>query len=99
MVIVLSTFRVANGLEPEVRRAFLDRPHLVDAAPGFLGLETFVDAGDAALFYLVTRWTDFESFDRWHRSASHRDGHRFIPKGLKLDPAFTKVAFLHYLSS
>jgi len=91
LVVVLSRFRVANGLGPEVRAAFRSRPRLVDEAPGFLGLETFVDEQDDDTFYLLTRWTDFASFQRWHGSASHRESHRFIPKGLKLDPSFTRV--------
>jgi heme-degrading monooxygenase HmoA len=90
-VVVLSRFRVANGLDAEVRAAFLSRPRLVDDAPGFLGMETFVDQEDEHTFYLLTRWTDFESFHRWHGGASHRESHKFIPKGLKLDPSFTRV--------
>jgi len=98
MIIALSRFRVANGCEAQVTAAFLDRPHLVDTAAGFLGMETFVGAEAPDTFYLVTRWTDRVSFQAWHRSAAHRDSHRFIPKGLKLDPAFTQVVVLQRLA-
>ena len=91
MVVVLSRFRVANGRQQDVQTAFTRRPHLVDTAPGFLGLETFVDDKDDAVFYLLTRWSDVESYHGWHRSASHRESHKLIPKGLKLDPTFTSV--------
>ena len=95
---MLSRFRVVNGLEEQVQAAFVARPHLVEDAPGFLGLETFVDASDEAVFYLLTRWSDFESFRTWHDSAAHRDSHRFIPRGLKLDPSFTQVLKLRKVS-
>jgi signal transduction histidine kinase/heme-degrading monooxygenase HmoA len=97
VIVAVSRFRVANGREDAVAEAFLERPHLVDSAPGFLGLEVFTPPRDAALFYLVTRWTDEPSFRTWHQSEDHRLAHRFIPKGLKLDPAFTKVVVLERL--
>lgn len=97
MILAVSRFRVANGMEGAVNEAFLDRPRLVDSAPGFLGMETFTDSGDGAVFYLVTRWSDESSFRSWHNSADHRLSHKFIPKGLKLDPSFTKVVVLSRL--
>lgn len=78
-------------MEGEVRRAFAARPRLVEQAPGFLGLEVFTDEADAATFHLVTRWTDRASFEAWHGSEDHRLSHNFIPRGLKLDPAYTRV--------
>lgn len=98
MVVVLSRFRVANGRQADVAAAFVRRPRLVDDVPGFLGLETFTDDQDAAIFYLLTRWTDFDAFRRWHGSAAHRESHSRMPKGLKLDPSFTHVWHLNKLS-
>ena len=89
-VVVLSRFRVANGMEADVARAFRERPREVESAPGFLGLEVLVDAGDPAVFYLFTRWTDRGSFERWHDGPAHRSSHALIPKGLKLDAAWTE---------
>ena len=97
MIIALSRFRVANGFEAQVTAAVLNRPHPVDTSAGFLGMETFVGADAPSMFYLVTRWTDQVSFQSWHRSAEHHDSHRFIPKGFKLDPAFTQVVVLQRL--
>jgi heme-degrading monooxygenase HmoA len=85
---------VANGMKGEVTRAFRDRPRLVDDAPGFLGLEVFTSSDDAAIFHLVTRWTDEPSFRRWHGSDEHRESHAWMPKGLKLDASFTRVQVL-----
>lgn len=79
----MSRFRVANGMEAEVGDAFVNRPRLVDSAPGFLGMETFVDAKDQTIFYLVTRWTDADCFHAWHSSPAHHASHSGIPKGLK----------------
>jgi len=98
MILAISRFRVANGMEGEIKEAFFTRPHLVDSVPAFLGMETFTDAGDPTIFYLVTRWTDAESFRSWHGSADHRLSHKFIPKGLKLDPEYTKVTILDRLN-
>jgi len=99
MILAISRFRVANGMEGQIKQAFFDRPHLVDSQPAFLGMETFNDAGDSTIFYLVTRWTDNDSFQKWHRSADHKKSHRFMPKGLKLDPAFTKLTILDRLDA
>ena len=91
MVVIISRFRVMNGMEGEVERAFRERPRAVEQAAGFLWLEVCVDSADRRSFYLITRWTDFDAFDRWHHSAEHRTSHGFIPKGLKLDPMATQV--------
>ena len=58
-------------------------------AAGFCGLDVLTDATDPSQFLLLTRWSDEESFRTWHRSESHHASHVLIPKGLKLDPAFT----------
>jgi heme-degrading monooxygenase HmoA len=86
MILAISRFKVINGLEAEVHEAFSKRPHLVDDAVGFLGMETFTGVRDDTAFYLVTRWTDEEAFRTWHSSPAHHQSHKGIPKGLKLDP-------------
>ena len=91
MVTVISRFRVRNGLEKEVREAFANRPRLVENAAGFCGIEVLTDSSDPSIFLLLTRWTDEESFRVWHRSEAHHQSHAWIPKGLKLDAAFTSV--------
>lgn len=99
MIVALSRFRVRNGFDAEVQAAFLARPRLVDAVPGFLGLETCTDAADGSLFYLVTRWTDRRAFEAWHGSAAHHQAHTGIPKGLKLDPTFTQVTVMQRIGA
>ena len=97
MIMVESRFRVANGLEDAVRSAFLNRPGLVDDVTGFLGMEVYSAADDRCVFHLVTRWTDRAAYDVWHRSEAHHDSHAFIPRGLKLDAAFTRLTVLKRL--
>ena len=91
MVTVISRFRVRNQMEEEVRRAFLNRPRLVENAPGFCGLEVLTDAADPTVFLLLTRWTDEPSFRAWHRSEAHHQSHGLMPEGLKLDATFTSL--------
>ena len=97
MVTVISRFKVSNGMEEEVRTAFLSRPRLVENAVGFCGLDVLTDGQDSSIFLLLTRWTDEASFRAWHRSESHQQSHALIPKGLKLDAAFTKVTIAEEL--
>jgi heme-degrading monooxygenase HmoA len=94
VILVLSRFKVANGLEDSVARAFMDRPRMVEHAEGFLGLEVFTDNGDASVFYLLTRWTTESAFRKWHSSPAHHASHKGIPKGLKLDSAFTQLTIM-----
>jgi len=91
VVTVISRFKVRNGLEDDVRRAFLNRPRLVENVSGFCGLSILTDATDASIFLLVTRWADAESFQTWHRSDAHHRSHALIPAGLKLDASFTSL--------
>jgi hypothetical protein len=59
-----------------------------------MGLEVFQDHADDAVFYLVTRWNDISAFQAWHASHAHKASHEMMPKGLKLDSAFTELHIL-----
>ena len=87
----ISRFRVRNGMESDVADAFRNRPHLVDGAAGFVRMDVLSPSEDASEFWLVTYWTDEESFRVWHRSHEFRDSHSQIPKGLKLDATATQL--------
>ncbi len=95
--VALSRFVVANDLSEEVRAAFRDRPHLVDSAPGFHSMEVLQPVGNDDEFWLLTRWEDAASYERWHRAHTYRDSHAGIPKGLKLDPKETRITLLEHL--
>lgn len=94
MIIALSRFTIANGMENEVRSAFLERPHLVDIASGFLGMEVMHSIDNPSEIWLFTRWNDQQSFTDWHKGHDYHASHKGIPKGLKLVPNTTEIKLL-----
>jgi heme-degrading monooxygenase HmoA len=58
LVRVLSRFVIANGMAPEVKQAFLLRPHLVDNAPGFVRLNVLSPEDMPNEIWLMTYWDD-----------------------------------------
>ena len=95
MFIALSRFTLRNDMAREVRQAFVARPHLVDRAQGFLGMQVMSPVENEAEFWLVTRWTDEQSYRTWHSSHDYHDSHGFMPKGLKLVPGGTEIRFFN----
>ncbi len=99
LFVALSRFTVANGMEAEVRQAFVDRPRLVEGAPGFVRMEVLNPLDDPREFWLLTWWRDEPSFTAWHRGHLHHESHRGIPKGLKLDPKATRMRYFEHVGS
>lgn len=97
--VALSKFVVANGMTPEVKQAFLDRPHLVDDAPGFVRMDVISPVENPDEIWLITFWRDEQSYRAWHRGHAYRDSHEGIPKGLRLDPKGTSIRMFDYVSS
>jgi heme oxygenase (mycobilin-producing) len=97
--VALSRFTVVNGMEAEVKRAFVDRPHLVEGAAGFVRLEVLSPRDDPREIWLLTYWRDEASFEAWHHGPLHHQSHRGIPKGLRLDPKSTQVRFFEHVGS
>lgn len=93
MFLAISRFSVANDLDEQVREAFRQRPHHVDSAPGFIRMEVANPADDENEFWLLTWWRREEDFHSWHRSHAFRASHSGMPKGLKLDPARTRMMY------
>ena len=85
MIVVISTFEVANGMETEVKKAFLNRPKLVENAEGFIRMEVISPFNNPSEIKVVTYWKTEGDFEIWHK---HRlkESHNNIPKGLKLVP-------------
>jgi heme-degrading monooxygenase HmoA len=94
MIVALSRFTIANDMVEEMRSAFGRRPHLVDSAPGFLGMEIMSPVDRAAEMWLVTRWSDEQSYRAWHRGHEYHEAHKGIPRGLKLVPGSASVTLL-----
>jgi heme-degrading monooxygenase HmoA len=99
MVLVLSKFKVANGMVAEVKQAFTSRPHQVESAPGFIRLDVFSPCDEPNEIWLLTYWYDLASFQEWHKSPEHHQSHAGIPKGLKLDPSCTQVRVFEHVCS
>ncbi len=74
----LSKFVVANDKMAEVKEAFRHRPHLVDEQPGFVQMEVFSPLDRPEEIWLVTYWTDAESFNLWHHSHLYQQSHKGI---------------------
>lgn len=94
----MSRFTVANGMESQVREAFLKRPHLVDGAAGFLRMEVLNTKDAPEEFWLLTWWTDEASYRAWHKGHAYRDSHAGMPKGLKLVRGSAAVRFLDHVT-
>jgi len=98
-VVALSRFTVANGMTPQVKDAFVNRPHLVDDAPGFLGMEVLSPLDNADEIWLLTRWANEGSYRAWHQSHVYRESHHGIPKGLRLVPGATSIRLFERVCS
>jgi len=97
-ILVVSQFTVANAMAQQVTDAFMNRPHLVDSAPGFLKMEVHHSQDNANEFWLLTWWTDDISYQTWHRSHAYHESHSGIPKGLKLLPKSTKITVMTHIA-
>jgi heme oxygenase (mycobilin-producing) len=95
----LSKFVVANDKMAEVKEAFRNRPHLVDEQPGFVQMEVFSPLDRPEEIWLVTYWTDAESFSLWHHSHLYQQSHKGIPKGLKLVAGETAIRHFEHICS
>ena len=99
MFVALSKFEVANGMIEQVKSAFVNRPHLVENASGFIRMDVISPLDRPNEIWLVTYWTDESSYKTWHHGELHRLSHKWIPKGLKLVPRSTEVRYFEYVSS
>lgn len=95
----LSKFVIANEKTAEVKKAFRDRPHLVDGQPGFVRMEVFSPLDRPEEIWLFTYWTDAESYRVWHRSHLYQQSHKGIPKNLKLAPGETEIRHFEHICS
>jgi heme-degrading monooxygenase HmoA len=97
--VALSKFVIANDMAAEVKAAFRQRPHLVDDQPGFVRMEVFSPLDRPQEIWLVTYWTNAESFKIWHHSHLYHQSHKGIPKGLKLVPGEQEIRHFEYICS
>jgi len=101
MFVVISKFTVGDGgaMTTAVRRAFVDRPHLVDSANGFQRMDVLSPLDHPDEIWLITHWTDQSCFKTWHASHQYQDSHSGIPPGLKLISEKTEMLFFEHVAS
>ena len=97
--VALSRFTVANEMIEQVKRAFMERPHLVDGAAGFVRLEVLTPLDNPDEIWLFTYWADENSFKVWHHSHLYHESHKAIPKGLKLVPKSASLRYFEHVCS
>lgn len=95
----LSRFVIANDMREEVIEAFRNRLHLVDKEPGFVRMDVLTPRDNPKEIWLLTFWTDEESFRTWHHSHQYHQSHKGIPKGLKLVPKSVEIRYFEHVSS
>ena len=69
----INRLAVPEGKREELEKRFAQRKHSVDQAPGFEGFELLRPAGETEQYFVVTRWTDDESFRAWAAQRTPRD--------------------------
>ncbi|MBF0447265.1 MAG: antibiotic biosynthesis monooxygenase [Magnetococcales bacterium] len=99
MFTVISHFKVMPGWREKVEQAFLNRPHLVEQADGFIRIDVLQKQDDPDQFWLYTQWRDETSYEIWHKSHQYQESHSHIPEGLKLQGAFTDIKKFTHLCS
>ncbi len=77
--VVSSEVTISADAAGTLERAFLERVHLVESAPGFQRIEIWRDLTQVGAFQMVSWWDSVESFRRYMRSPEHRLSHARIP--------------------
>ena len=98
MFTAISCFEIQNGLDDEVKQSFKNRPGLVEDYEGFVRLDVLSPTNNPAEIWLLTYWSDEESFKNWHKNHL-KESHKNIPKGLKLVPHSFKLLFFNHITS
>ncbi len=96
--VALSIFEVVNNMIEEVKDAFINRPHFVENADGFIKLEVLCPIENKNEIWLITYWDKEESYKNWFKSESHKMSHEFMPKGLKLNPEKTSLLKFDFIT-
>ena len=96
--VALSRFTVAH-MSDQVKQAFRERPHRVDAADGFVRMDVLSPCESLNEIWLITFWTDETCYRTWHRSHLYQESHVGIPKGLRLVPGSISIRFFEHVAS
>lgn len=100
LFVALSKFEVrTEEMAEAVRQAFVDRPHLVEQADGFVRLDVIRPEENVREIWLLTYWRDRDAYAAWHKSHEYHDAHAGIPSGLKLLASSTQLRFFEHVAS
>lgn len=100
LFVALSKFEVrTEEMAEAVRKAFVERPHLVEQADGFVRLDVIRPEENPREIWLLTYWRDREAYGAWHKSHQYHDSHAGIPSGLKLFASSTQLRFFEHVAS
>lgn len=80
-IIRINAITVPEQAGPELEKRFAARSAGVDSMPGFEGFELLRPTDDSRRYFVVTRWTDVESFDNWVSSQSFANEHAQAASG------------------
>ncbi len=75
-VVKINAITVPADSGDELARRFAARAGAVDDREGFEGFELLKPTDDRAVWLVVTRWRDEESFQAWVNSPAFSHGHR-----------------------
>jgi heme-degrading monooxygenase HmoA len=101
MFVVISKFAINNkgNMTASVKKAYVERPHLVDNAAGFVRLDVLSPQENPDEIWLLTYWTDQTSFQEWFRTHHYKEAHCKIPAGLTLVSDRAEMRFFEHISS
>jgi heme-degrading monooxygenase HmoA len=99
MFVAMSQFTVANQMADAVKGAFRSRPHIVEDAAGFVRMDVLSPRDNPQELWLLTYWTDEESYRNWHHGHTFGGSHAGIPKGLKLVPGSARIRCFDHVSA
>ncbi|MBI8999864.1 antibiotic biosynthesis monooxygenase [Corynebacterium sp. CCM 9185] len=73
-IIKINAITVPEGQGAELEKRFEARRHTVDNSPGFEGFQMLRPVAGEDRYFVITRWTDEESFVAW-RDGDARKAH------------------------
>ena len=74
-VVKINAIEVPAERSVDFEQRFAERARTVETMPGFEGFELLRPVAGDTRYFVYTRWTDDQSFQRWVGSDEFRQGH------------------------
>ena len=74
-VVKINAITVIEGREAELEARFGNRNQSVEQMEGFEGFHLLRPVGGESRYFVITRWSSEEDFQRWVSSEAFRKGH------------------------